>query len=453
MYNNNMNSQSVRSASSHVSFYPTSEEENLYNKHMFANSGTPTNIEEGIYFKYSENGEEKYGYETTYDGKRSPYTRTNGPFTTYTPTKENSTTQPIPTPFPQYSYENPNSYDNQNSWNPNHTTLLPRTYKPEPEPQVPSPIEPPSESNPEMCIRLMKSQIIDVDSSVGQCRNQFDREMEGTMDIIFRSCTQSHFKDAQFASLKTFTPNDPSYTIVDHLQAVMSFAKNKLGGPHGNSGWSSLLLFLHNGTNTSDAVKSRCQTLKKLKMEGTQTFNGNVTEQDAAMQVYQYCLLLFYTFKLSSESDTSMYHLKLTHAIGHSTLSFAEGTNLWEKILSAGQKNGSTARILQSTMFDAIMKDNGQEGREIKNRFQSTIKLKSLSREFASWERDDTTYILLLDASVRELAKEDAVNLHMTSKPSATGNRRNPINVNNTSMFSNQLDVANISKLSPMRTV
>jgi hypothetical protein len=135
-----------------------------------------------------------------------------------------------------------------------------------------------------------------------------------------------------------------------------------------------------------------------------------------------------------------MFRLRLVPPSGQSTLSFAEGTNLWETIFLAGQKNGSTAKILQSTMFDEIMKDNDHPGREIKNRLQTVIKLKSLSKEFETWEQDNATYILLLDASVRELSAEDALNLPVPSKPTSTGNRRTSINVNNTSMCETHID-------------
>jgi hypothetical protein len=72
---------------------------------MYTHSGIPTHAEEGQYFQYNENGEEKYGYETTYDGKRSPYTRTRGPFTSYRSgsylTQENTKRYPSPpTPYP-----------------------------------------------------------------------------------------------------------------------------------------------------------------------------------------------------------------------------------------------------------------------------------------------------------------------------------------------------------------
>jgi hypothetical protein len=187
-----------------------------------------------------------------------------------------------------------------------HTVMI----KPEPSHLM----TPPKESTPEMCIRLMNSQVIDPNSSIGHCRKEFDIDMEGALNIVFSPYTNSYSKDV--LKIKVFTPNTATYTIVEHLQAIMSFAKNKLGGVGGNNGWSNLLLFLHGGDTMSEPVKERCKTLRQLKMPGTQTFNGNVTEQDAAVQVYKYCLLLYYTFKIAGKSDTSMFHVRLLPPTG-----------------------------------------------------------------------------------------------------------------------------------------
>jgi hypothetical protein len=157
-----------------------------------------------------------------------------------------------------------------------------------------------------------------------------------------------------------------------------------------------------------------------------------------------YALVLFYTFKDKSQSDTSMFRLKLLPPPGQSILSFAEGTNLWEEILNAGIKNSVTSKIIETSLFDAIENDNGREGRDIKNRLQATIKINALTEEFSSWEHDEATHILLLDASVRELALEDS----SSGLGKASVKRRTPINVNNTSMFEDQLDNEQLNRYS-----
>lgn len=105
-------------------------------------------------------------------------------------------------------------------------------------------------------------------------------------------------------------------------------------------------------------TKERCQTLRKLRQPGTYNYSGNLTEQDAAKQVYLFALLYYFKFKLKSDEDMAMFHLQFV-LTGSAPLSFANGVLLWEKLLQDSQNKTASPELLQSSLYEAILRDKG----------------------------------------------------------------------------------------------
>ena len=260
--------------------------------------------------------------------------------------------------------------------------------------------------------------------------------MHGALNIIFSACSIRTTKDQERDFVTEFVPGVTEYTIIQYLKKVARFARQRLGGLHGTEGWSNLLTFLQNCNQMDKKAKLRCETLQRLKHPGLQDQSGNLTEQKAAQQVYILSLLYYHTFKLKTDGDTNMFHIRLIPR-ANQTLSFIDGIALWEKLLLSYRNNDSKPATLETSLLEAITRDNGAEGIAVRDRLASHIKLQGMTKEFEKYKQDTQVYELLLDAAVRELVAEDEASALLTTATTSsrnTNNRRLHVNVNNTSM-------------------
>jgi hypothetical protein len=228
-----------------------------------------------------------------------------------------------------------------------------------------------------------------------------------------------------------FNPKSPTSDIRSYIDTTLRYAATNLGS------WGRLLTFLYNGSRMTVEAKSVLTRFKDMEFPGFEISSyGSLDEKESALQCTRILQTMWQNWRTMAEYDTRVFAMML------SGLSFVNLPELWDQLRNAAKRTLLPAKMIQQLLQDAILRCDGKGaiGQRLCQRFSAKLEVTKLQQKSMGWETDSAKHMFVLNTVVNSLSMEDMVRETSTPTTESRGNRRNTLNIHNTSIYEDTSD-------------